>query len=299
MGNLSVNTSPNEDRRKNDPPFEDFPRGKTHPNTSPLFWVENKDRYLRQLLIRDIEAETTIPLCVYFASSEMPSRITQEDVGRLYEIVKPYRGEKFDLLIETAGGATDAAEALVSMLRSLKSRFRVIVPNRAKSNGTLICLAAYQIVMGITSELGPIEPAVSGIPSNILVLQEYATRAFSLHKLGTFALDQTRKLAEQLLLTGMLDGKTQAEVSKIVDQLCSRKFYPSHGSVINHEEAGKLGFNVEYLDAGSTLWDKFWLLYCMYMFDSKTRGLSKIFEQRKFSHSVIGPEDVLEDESEI
>jgi len=103
-----------------------FPRGISPPTNSPLYWVENKDRYLRQLLIRDIERETGRPLCVYFASGEMTSQITQEDVGRLYEVIGPYRGMPFDLLIETSGGVTDAAEGLVSLIRFTSSDVGII-----------------------------------------------------------------------------------------------------------------------------------------------------------------------------
>jgi hypothetical protein len=274
----------------------DFPRGTAHPSNSPLFWVENKDRYLRQILIRDIEAITSIPLCVYFANPAMSSSITQEDVGRLYEIVSPFRGQKFDLLIETSGGATDAAEGLVSMLRSISPYFRVIVPSRAKSNGTLMCLAAEEIIMGPTSELGPIEPAVAGIPTSILILDRYREVGFSLHMRGTYALDQTRKVAENILQTGMCRDLTPEQVKVLVEKLCSRKEFPSHGSVINHQEAKKLGLNATALDDTSDFWRKLWLLYCMYMFDSKARNLSKIFEQRKFSHSIFGPDEI--DESD-
>jgi hypothetical protein len=47
---------------------EKFPRSDSLPIQSPLFWVEQKDRYLRQLLIRDIEALTERRLVVYFAN---------------------------------------------------------------------------------------------------------------------------------------------------------------------------------------------------------------------------------------
>src|SRR5271170_5145178 len=47
---------------------ERFPRSTDLPSQSPLFWVEQKDRYLRQLLIRDIEEITGRRLLVYFAN---------------------------------------------------------------------------------------------------------------------------------------------------------------------------------------------------------------------------------------
>jgi hypothetical protein len=144
--------------------------------------------------------------------------------------------------------------------------------------------------MGVTSELGPIEPAVSGVPSNILVLDRYADIGFLLHKMGSYALDQTRKVAMKVLSEGMCRDLGKEEIEGIVNSLCSRTQYPSHGSVINHEEAKTLKLNVQYLDDSSELWKKFWLLHCMYAFDAKTRGLSKIFEQRTYSHSVTTPE---------
>ena len=50
------------------PRDEKFPRSDNLPSQSPLFWVEQKDRYLRQLLIRDIEERTQRRLVVYFAN---------------------------------------------------------------------------------------------------------------------------------------------------------------------------------------------------------------------------------------
>src|SRR5947209_11249475 len=47
---------------------EKFPRSTDLPVQSPLFWVEQKDRYLRQLLIRDLEELTGRRLVVYFAN---------------------------------------------------------------------------------------------------------------------------------------------------------------------------------------------------------------------------------------
>jgi transposase-like protein len=53
---------------------------------------------------------------------------------------------------------TDATESLVTLLKNIIVDIRVIVADSAKSNGTLLGLAAKAIVMGASSELGPIEP---------------------------------------------------------------------------------------------------------------------------------------------
>jgi Serine dehydrogenase proteinase len=221
----------------------------------------------------------------------MTSQITQGDIGRLYEVTSPYRGMPFDLMIETGGGTTDAAEGLVNLLHSLSSDFRVIVPSRAKSNGTLICLAASEILMGVTSELGPIEPSVSQVPATILADDEYKNLGYLMHKMGKFALDQTRLVAISILKKGMLSSLEEIQIHAVVEMLCTRTHFPSHGSVINHSHAKeKLFLNVKFLQEDDPLWKSAWLLHCMYTFDAKLRGLSKIFEQRTLSNSVFGPD---------
>lgn len=56
-----------------------FPRSKTLPSQSPLFWVTHKDRYLRQQLISDIQEDTGRELIVYFTECEQSG--AQIDMG--------------------------------------------------------------------------------------------------------------------------------------------------------------------------------------------------------------------------
>jgi hypothetical protein len=191
-----------------------------------------------------------------------------------------------DLLIETGGGFTDATEGLISLLGNVVSDLRVIVAGAAKSNGTLLCLAAKTIVMGASSELGPIEPLVNGIPCTILIRPEIATQNFSLHMFGTYALQQSKTLARALLTRGMLKDKNSAEIDDVVHKLSSREVYFSHGSVINHVEARALGLNVEYLPPDNSLWQQLWLLTCMYDFDCRKENYQKVFEGRSASSAV-------------
>lgn len=135
-----------------------FPRGKAPPDQSPRFWVHHKDRYLRQLLIRDIEEQTGRDFITYFTDCDTVAQIDHNDDSYLVELVGDRKRAAVDLLLETNGGLTDATEKVVSILRKLAPSYRVIVPCRAKSNGTVIALAGSTIVMGANSELGPIDP---------------------------------------------------------------------------------------------------------------------------------------------
>ena len=70
-------------------------------------------------------------------------------------------GEKIDLLLYTRGGDVLTPWRLVNLIREYTNKFCVLVPFRAYSAGTLICLGANEIVVGKMGELGPIDPSVA------------------------------------------------------------------------------------------------------------------------------------------
>ena len=266
--------------------MEQFPRSSDIPTQSPVFWVGQKDRYLRQLLIRDIEALTDRRLVVYYASRFHNAQINQRDCDYFVELFGDVNGAACDLFIETPGGQTDATEGLVNLLRNLAPDLRVIVPKAAKSNGTLLSLAAKEIVMGPPSELGPIEPHLADIPASVLMQPEMAQQNFPLHKLGEYAYQHSKQIALDLLSSGMMTSHTSEEIKAVVEKLAGRDTYKSHGAVIDHREASDLGLNVRYLPDGDEIWSRIWLLYCMYDYDSHRTGLLKIYEGRARSTQI-------------
>lgn len=265
---------------------DQFPRSAELPRQSPLFWVSQKDRYLRQLLIKDIQCVTKRTLLVYYANRYEGATIDERDLALMAELCKDIDGKPVDLMLETVGGATDATEGLISLVQTMAPDLRVIVANAAKSNGTLLCLAGSSIVMGATSELGPIEPSVGGVPCTILSTPEIASQNFPLHKFGVYALQQTRELAVRLLRDGMMKHRTEDERQKTVNALSGREVFYSHGSVISHREATDLGLLVEYLPPGDPLWERLWLLYSMYEHDCRRDRYLKVFEGPNISTSI-------------
>lgn len=101
-----------------------------------------------------------------------------------------------------------------------------------------------------------------------------------------YAIQQTKKLATNLLLNGMMKHAPAEKIDATVRKLASREEFFSHGSVIDHVEAEKLGLNVNYLTPGDPFWDRVWLLYCMYAHDVMAGGLLKVFENNARSVSV-------------
>ncbi|WFU37370.1 hypothetical protein QA640_23045 [Bradyrhizobium sp. CB82] len=269
---------------------EQFPRSTSLPKQSPLFWVAEKDRYLRQLLIRDIQAVTGRTLLVYFASmADQRAQISLGDEVYFTEMLRDAKGGPVDLLIETPGGYTDPTEKIASLLRTLAPDLRVVVPCRAKSNGTMLALVGSNVIMGPASELGPADPFISLGPNNIvpahfLIGVQGVDPVFM--QAAQHAIAQTMKLAETLLGTGMMKGKQPGEINSVVQALASRQQYPSHGSVIDADEAMRLGLSVTKLNSSDDLWQRLWLLRCMYEHDIRRAGAIKIFEGPTISNSL-------------
>lgn len=260
-------------------PPEYFPRTTDLPTQSPLFWAAHKDRYLRQLLIRDIEAITNRALIVYFSDDvSLQCQIDSGDDVQLAELLQACGSRPVDLMLETVGGMTDATEKLCSILRANKRDYRVVVPRRAKSNGTVIALSGSEIVMGVESELGPIDPSFNNIPVEFILNSPPGTVNPIEYQVAETFRKQTEKLARDMLKTGMLAGSQDEVIEDLIGKIATRDHYHSHGSVISAEEAIKIGLKVNYLSPDVDLWRKFTLLRAMYQYDCRQQSYLKIFE---------------------
>jgi ClpP class serine protease len=70
-----------------------------------------------------------------------------------------------DLIMHTPGGLVLAAEQIAFALVGRKAPTTVLVPHYAMSGGTLIALAANQIVMDENAVLGPVDPQLGEYPA--------------------------------------------------------------------------------------------------------------------------------------
>jgi ClpP class serine protease len=145
---------------------DDVPRGDSGPipvpPQTPLYHALEQPRYVRQALVRAIEERTRRRLISYVAGPL--TSISSLDIPPFVDLLHDVPpGADLDLLLHTPGGDVDQAERIVLLCRKRvkDGAFRVIVPDSAKSAGTLIAIAADEIVMGEPSELGPIDPQVT------------------------------------------------------------------------------------------------------------------------------------------
>lgn len=69
--------------------------------------------------------------------------------------------KKISLYLYTRGGHTLAAWSIANLLAQFCDEFEVLIPSKAHSAGTLICLGANTLLMTKQATLGPIDPSVN------------------------------------------------------------------------------------------------------------------------------------------
>ena len=84
--------------------------------------------------------------------------IAAEDVQGFMKVMHGLPPGGLDLVIHLPGGSAEAAESLVTYIRSKFNDIRVFVPHAAMSAATMLACSANRIVMGKHSFLGPIDP---------------------------------------------------------------------------------------------------------------------------------------------
>ncbi|MFQ5735144.1 MAG: hypothetical protein ACE5KM_24690, partial [Planctomycetaceae bacterium] len=112
------------------------------------------------------KADGSRRIAVYFARPDRS--LTQHDILPFSSMLKSIGAVgDLDLVVVSNGGDGMAAEKMLALCRRYCSgKLRVVVPLYAKSAATLIALGADEIVMGETSELGPIDAQVFIIQDN-------------------------------------------------------------------------------------------------------------------------------------
>jgi ClpP class serine protease len=86
-----------------------------------------------------------------------------EDVIRAIRDTDPET--PIDIVLHTPGGLVIASLQIAAALSQHRGKVTAIVPHLAMSGGTLIALAADQIIMAPHAMLGPIDPQINGFPA--------------------------------------------------------------------------------------------------------------------------------------
>ncbi len=174
-----------------------------------------------------------------------------------------------DVIVHSSGGDPDAAYHIAEILNdSITGELTFIVPRFAKSAATLMVCGGDKIIMGDSSELGPIDPQITrpdgsrisalAVKASLKLLQKefkegsIETATILTHKLDALDLgeiDRTleiskKYLADLLKLRMFKTNGNEEKIKQISEKLTTG--YTHHSYLIDYKEAkNSLGLHVE------------------------------------------------------
>jgi ClpP class serine protease len=151
-----------------------------------------------------------------------------------------------DFVIHTPGGLVLAAMQIARAVEAHKAKVTVYVPVYAMSGGTLIALAAGEIVLGEFSVLGPIDPQIAGLPAASIVkardskpIDSVFDLTLVLADVAEKALVQVKQGAVELLTPRMEHSAAEALAAKLAGG------HWTHDYALTAQEARALGLPVK------------------------------------------------------
>ena len=242
---------------------------------------ENSLRTARIELIKDIQKKRSSKIFVFYSHDLLDARRAE----MFFELLQTTEHQQnLDLFLLSPGGFADQAFNMSRWCRQHTEQFNVIVPYYAKSAATLLCLGADMLLMGPSSELGPIDPQISirdeyghampvsalSIKDALKVIEDLTAdnpekalkympliEKIDLRVLGQYdrAIQSSKQYASDLLQSsGLLkDGESKEDAVFDSDKKVTKREniahqltegYYSHGYAIDADTAQKLGFNI-------------------------------------------------------
>jgi ClpP class serine protease len=174
--------------------------------------------------------------------------ISIEDSEELLRAIKLTDDDiPIDLVLHTPGGLVLAAEQIAHALCRHPAKVTVFVPHYAMSGGTLIALAADQIVMDDNAVLGPVDPQLGDQPAVSILkvteqkaINEIDDRTLILADMARKAVGQVHKTVSEIL--SHQENMDTAKAEELATILSSGIW--THDYPIGVEEARELGLPV-------------------------------------------------------
>lgn len=261
------------------------------PTLSGILDETNQRHSTRIRLLEKIEKELDRNIITFFTSTFYPVIINDRDADMIEGLLELYDNSNgITLILNSLGGSALAAERIINICRNhSNNNFEVIIPRRAKSAATMICMGAKKILMGRTAELGPIDPQVlieteSGKELRaVYYLIETYEKLFKeavktkgnvepyLQQLDRFDAKDireykaVRKLAEDIavkvLKADMFKGKSTKYIKAKIQPFTSPTHTRTHGRPIYIDDAKRAGKKIDEIPLNSKLWKLIWKLY--------------------------------------
>ena len=116
--------------------------------------------------------------------------------------------QPIDLILHTPGGLVLAAEQIAKALVEHKGKVTVFVPHYAMSGGTLIALAADEIVMDRNAVLGPVDPQIGDLPAASI--------------LKVLAVKKPQAVSDETIIMADIAAKARVQVASFVADVLTK-----------------------------------------------------------------------------
>ncbi len=150
-----------------------------------------------------------------------------------------------DLILHTPGGLVLAAEQIAEALLRHPGKVTVFVPHYAMSGGTLVAMAADEIVMDENAVLGPLDPQLGQYPAASLIKVLESKEMKDIDDQTLILADVAAKSLQQIqvtvkgLLNKHMDEKQAEKTAKMLTQGTWTHDYP-----IDVKEIANMGLNI-------------------------------------------------------
>lgn len=209
-----------------------------------------------------------------------------------------------DLILHTPGGSIAATESIVQYLRTIfKNDIRAIIPQLAMSAGTMIACSCKEIMMGVHSNLGPIDPQIGGMPTHGIIEEFERAKAEVKADASTIpiwqailskynptligecekAIKWSEVMVSEWLKTGMFDGEDNIDdkVNEIISYLGNHAVTKSHDRHIDIQKLKEKGLKIVDLEADGDLQDKVLSVHHSCIITLTQTGAYKIIENQE------------------
>ena len=116
--------------------------------------------------------------------------------------------QPIDVILHTPGGLVLAAEQIAMALVQRKARVTAFVPHYAMSGGSLIALAADEIVMDPNAVLGPVDPQIGDVPAASI--------------LRVVELKKPANVSDEMLVLADIAAKARVQVGVFVTEVLTK-----------------------------------------------------------------------------
>jgi ClpP class serine protease len=151
-----------------------------------------------------------------------------------------------DLVVHTPGGLVLASEQIARALHNHPAKVTVLVPHYAMSGGTLLALAADEIVMDDNAVLGPVDPQIGQWPAASIIKVAESKPVERVNDETLILADLSRKAMKQIkefVLVKLLDDFPPERANALAEQLTSGQW--THDYPLTIDQLTELGLPVK------------------------------------------------------